>query len=232
MLKQSDTAKAKKRLSLMRRAPHAWYGLVLPVYLIAFYLVERIVDPAACHAMYIPLDDRIPLLEGFVLPYMLWFPMLLCAAVFLFLKDPEGFKRYMVYIAVSFFSTLIFYCVYPNKQELRPESFPRENLCTWILSLVYKEDTSTNVCPSLHVIGAFAVSFAVWDSDALQGKKRVFWRWFTLISTSVIAVSTVFVKQHSVIDLLAAIPFSILVYLLVYKFHYQRRRSGRPHTAT
>ena len=74
--------------------------------------------------------------------------------------------------------------------------------------------TNTNVCPSIHVLGAVAVCLA-----GLHGKlgTRLGWRIFLILSTVLICLSTLFLKQHSVIDVLVALLFSALAYPLVYR---------------
>lgn len=122
----------------------------------------------ACRPTYIPLDDRIPFLEGFIVPYMLWFPMLLALGLYLARYDHEGFKRYMTYVGVAFFTVIALYLLFPNRQDLRVTQFPRDNLFTRLVALVYSQDTNTNVCPSLHVVGSMAVCFAAWNCRRLR----------------------------------------------------------------
>lgn len=194
---------------------HLWYALYLIVYLIAFAVVEALIPPEICTPIHIPLDDRIPLLEGFVVPYMLWMPMILAlGAVLIRKKEKDAFRRFMTYFGVACMGALVLYILFPNRQDLRPVELPRENLFAWVLSIVYSSDTNTNVCPSIHVIGSFAVCFAARDARSLRKP------WLQLgirAAAFIIAVSTVFVRQHSVLDLLLAVPYSLGMYLLVYK---------------
>ena len=93
--------------------------------------------------------------------------------------------------------------VLSNLPNLRPEAFVRNNLLTRFIELFYSFDTNTNVCPSLHVIGSVAAMFGLWDCKALQS---VGWK---IAATSIavcISLSTVFMKQHSIMDVLAALP--------------------------
>lgn len=84
--------------------------------------------------------------------------------------------------------------------------FPRDNLFTRLVALVYSQDTNTNVCPSLHVVGSMAVCFAAWNCRRLRKPlmQGAIWAFAFLV-----AVSTVFVKQHSALDLILAVPFSL-----------------------
>ena len=104
--------------------------------------------------------------------------------------------------------------VLSNLPKLRPEAFVRNNLLTRFIELFYSFDTNTNVCPSLHVIGSVAAMFGLWDCKALQS---VGWK---IAATSIavcISLSTVFMKQHSIMDVLAALPVCFFGWWIAYK---------------
>ena len=82
------------------------------------------------------------------------------------------------------------------------------------MSAFYRFDTNTNVCPSLHVIGSFAVLFCAWHSEHFATPK---WRATFLSAATVISMSTVFLKQHSILDVLSAIPICAVGYIAVYR---------------
>ena len=75
----------------------------------------------------------------------------------------------------------------------------------------YAYDTNTNVCPSLHVIGAVAVQFAFMH---LKGKKYIVLHIAFMVTTILICLSTVFLKQHSIVDVFTAVPVCVLGYVL------------------
>lgn len=188
------------------------YLLFIPCYLICFFLVEKLVPSTADYwVSYSPLDDKIPFLEGFIIPYCLWYPYLLGIGLFLLFRDEEQMKKYVVFLSVSFGASLVFCLLFPNGQDLRPESFERQNLCTWLVGRIYAADTNTNVMPSMHVVGCAAGVIAAWKSKKLR-------RYFVpiLICALTISVSTVFVKQHSVLDIYGGLALCVPVYFIVY----------------
>ena len=77
--------------------------------------------------------------------------------LYLLLFDTAGFRKFMWFIILTYTATCIIYLIYPSQQELRPETFRRDNLLTRFMTWFYAFDTNTNVCPSLHVIGSLAV---------------------------------------------------------------------------
>ena len=80
--------------------------------------------------------------------------------------------------------------------------------------MVYAADTNTNVCPSIHVIGSFAVYFAARDIRRFRAKG---WRLGFLTMAVLISLSTVFLKQHSVLDVLAGLAVCAAAYPLIYR---------------
>ncbi len=167
-------------------------------------------------AVYSPLDDWIPFCEYFAIPYFFWFVYLVGMYVYSMFYDIETFKKYTYYIMITYTAAIVIYLIFPTMQELRPTEFPRDNLLTDVMRAFYEFDTNTNVCPSIHVIGAVAVSCAAWNSKLFSA-----WRWRTVFSvvTVLIILSTVFLKQHSVVD----IPPALLICLIAYPMVFRRK---------
>lgn len=87
--------------------PHMWWGLFLPVYLGIFFTIEHFITDNYW-ATQLPIDYKIPFLEGFAPIYASWSVLLFILGIYLILKDGEGFRRYMWSIMITFlFSTLI-----------------------------------------------------------------------------------------------------------------------------
>lgn len=93
---------------------------------------------------------------------------------------------------------LIVSYVYPNAQHIRPTEFPRDNIFTDIVKWLYSTDTPTNILPSIHVFNSLAIHMSLTNCEALRNKKLIKAASFTL--TALIIMSTMFLKQHSVID--------------------------------
>ena len=52
-----------------------YHVLFLPVYLISFFIVERVVPTEGYWVSYLPMDDKIPFVDWFVIFYALWYPL-------------------------------------------------------------------------------------------------------------------------------------------------------------
>lgn len=193
--------------------------LYWPVYGLIFLTLERFLH-LNYHTIYTPLDDLIPFCEYFVFAYLYWFVFLIGMHIYLLLFDTEGFRKFMWFIILTYTATCVIYLVYPSQQELRPDTFARDNVLTRFMTWFYTFDTNTNVCPSLHVIGSLAVLAAAWNTPRFA---TLLWRTAFTIQAVLISISTVFLKQHSLLDIPPAVILSAIAYWLVYK---RKRRTS------
>lgn len=203
---------------------HVWWLIYWPIFGVLFYTLERIWIRDYYHPMYCGLDDFIPFMEIFLIPYLFWFVFLIGIHVYTLLFDIAAFRRLMVFVMVSYSITIVVYTLFPNCQELRPVEFERDNFLTRFMAGYYVFDTNTNVLPSLHVIGSVAAVVGAWDSRHFSGTG---WRIAFSVTAFFIAISTVFLKQHSILDLFAAIPVCAVSILCVWLYERRRVRLGR-----
>ena len=137
-----------------------------------------------------------------------------------FFYDVESFKKLQVFLMITQALAMICYIVYPSVQDLRPSVFPRQNVFTWILGLIYAFDTPTGVCPSLHVVYSLGIlSVALKDKDLHRWIKAVL-----ALFVLMVCLAVCFVKQHSSIDVLAALPVCLIAELAVYGKNYWKPR--------
>ena len=199
----------------LNTAPFRHLKLLLfwPVFGLLFLYVERLRPAVHYHVVHCALDESIPFCEYFLIPYLLWFFALAGMVVYTLLFDVKSFRRMMRFIILTYSLTMVVYFLYPTCQQLRPEEFVRDNVLTRFLGWFYTFDTNTNVCPSIHVLGAVAVLFTAWRTRGLSSRP---WRGAFTVLALLISVSTVFLKQHSVLDVLAALPLCAVGYGLVF----------------
>ena len=197
------------------------YVLWLPVYLLSFFVIERVVVTG-----YQPtqtwLDAYIPLCEWFVIPYCVWYPLLAAVGFWLLWKDRECFRRYMRCLALTFFARALIWFLIPNCQDLRPAFMPRDIPLTRLVEGLYSIDTNTNVFPSVHVVGAIGAAWAVKKTPSLE--RRTLLRGATAILALLICLSTLFIKQHSVLDVVSGLVLSLLAAIPIYLIPWIRAK--------
>ncbi|MCC8156265.1 MAG: phosphoesterase [Oscillospiraceae bacterium] len=213
-IKRAPDKRRRPFKSALRTHPEYWYTLFLPGYLLVFALVERLIPADGDYWIScIPLDDKIPFLEIFVIPYCMWYFLLLGVGLSLLRADAPQFCRYMRFLIFGFGFSMVVFLLFPNGQTLRPAEMPRDNICTRLLAFLYAVDTNTNVLPSMHVVGCGAAVCGVFHTKSPLRR----WRWVILPLALLISVSTLFVKQHSILDLLAGIAVTLPLYRFIYR---------------
>ena len=197
------------------------------VYFALYFLTENLIPLESCHVIHCGLDDLIPFTEAFVIPYVLWYLLVAGSLLYFLLYNIDSFKKLSVFIMITQAVAMAVYILYPSRQELRPEVFPRENVFTWVISLLYAFDTPSGILPSLHVGYSLGIA-SVWCKEKDVG---CLWKLFVVVFVILICLSTMFIKQHSAMDVFAALPMGLMAEIILYRDywkekweHFQRNR--------
>ena len=205
------------------RFAHVKLWLTWAVYFCLFFLTENLIPAEKCHPVHCFLDDIIPFNEYFLIFYCGWYVLVVGSLLYYFFYDVQRFRELDLYIVTTQMAAMACYIFWPSRQDLRPEVFPRENVFTWIMGLIYTFDTNTGVCPSLHVAYSLAIVSVMVKDDQLKKPFKVLVTCFCLM----VCLSTAFVKQHSVVDIIAALPVVLLGEVLIYGKSYWAPRLHR-----
>ena len=201
---------------MIKKAPtkRQWIMMLyLPIHIVWYFALELAIT-TDYYPIHCALDDMIPFCEWFVLPYFLWFVYMAVTGVYFLLYDHEAFENYMLSLIFGFFISTTICSVFPNGQDLRPTGY-NANLAAQTMKLTQAFDTNTNVFPSMHVVGALGAWFAIVKSKTL--KSNLWLQVFNWLLCTAIVLATMFLKQHSALDVLAGIVVSTLVLFFVYK---------------
>lgn len=188
-----------------------WVG-----YFALYFLTENLIASDRCYVVHSWLDDIIPFCEVFVIPYVFWYLLIVISLVYFAMYNVDSFKRLSTFIIITQIIAMAIYIIFPNRQDLRPIEFPRDNILTDIVRFLYTFDTNTNVCPSLHVGYSIGIA-SVWLKEKDVSKA---WKAFVFVAVVLICLSTMFIKQHSIVDAFVAIPMCLLAEYIVYGKSY------------
>ena len=209
----------------LKKYRHLWilsYGFI---YLPWFIHLEKTVTDRY-HVIHAALDDRIPFNEYFIIPYLLWFVYVAGAITYFFFVNREDYYRLCIFLFTGMTISLLICTLFPNGTDFRPVVDPDKNLCSRIVSILYRTDTCTNVFPSVHVYNSIGTHIAIMKSEELRSRRAVRISSFVLMIS--ICLATVFLKQHSVIDGVASALLSASIYPLAYAGCAQGREKTRP----
>lgn len=190
------------------------------VYFCLYFITENLIPVEDCYPVWCVLDDMIPFNEFFVIFYVGWYVLIVLSLGYFLLYSVESFKGLQTYIMITQALAMVCYIAFPTRQDLRPEEFPRENILTWIMGIIYQFDTNTGVCPSLHV------AYSVGIASAWLKEKSAAWYVKLIVTVFVIGVclSVAFTKQHSVVDIFAAIPVCIVAEIFAFRPYYRSKK--------
>ena len=189
-------------------------GVIGFFYLIAFQSLESRNVPV--HIIQGKIDNLIPFCEYFIIPYLLWFLYVAVTVIYFacFNKNKEEYIQFCITLLTGMIVFLIISYIYPNGQNLRPD-LDGNNIFELLVMNLYKTDTSTNILPSLHVFHSVACCIALVRNDKVR-QNRILTA-LTYILTISIVLSTMFLKQHSIIDVVMALTMNGVCFYLFYK---------------
>jgi membrane-associated phospholipid phosphatase len=203
---QSD----KENLRWYKKYDWLIYGLVMfGVWSGLYFWIAESRIGAEKHSMLVEFDKMIPFIPEWVWIYLTVYMIFLIP---LFgLTERRLLKLVMTsYIVVMLVCYVFFY--------LYPVEYPRpllqvKDYSTWALSLVYKNDKPWNCFPSSHCAMAMMAALVLLEINWVFG----LWGMITALS---IGVSTLFTKQHFIVDVVAGFGLSILVYYVFFKSRF------------
>ncbi len=185
------------------------------IYIPAFIYVEKR-PVSSFHEVYCFLDDIIPFVPVFVLGYYAWFGIFLVSFIYTYKNDLTEYRKQCVTVFGGFVVFIIISLLYPNIQLLRPtaDMLSGNDIFTGMCAAIYSTDTPTNVMPSMHVYQAIVCTIAMTRTAKIKKSPR--FKALLWIACAIISASTVFIKQHSAMDLIGAILLSVVFYNIAY----------------
>ena len=188
--------------------------LYMPIYMYCFTSLEQASD-RDFYLISCKLDDMIPFCEFFVIPYFLWFLYMAYGITYIIFRDKgEDFYRLATMLSIGMTLFIIISFFFPNRIDIRPTSFARDNIFVHLVKYLYTIDTPTNVLPSIHVFNSIAVHIGLSRTDRYRNNKPL--TIFSAIFTASIVLSTLFIKQHTIIDAIAGIILLLILYPFIY----------------
>lgn len=215
----------EKAYAFCQKYKHSLLLLYFFLYLPWFSYLEKTVTKHF-HVIHMSIDDKIPFIEYFIVPYLLWFLYVAAAVLYFLLKDKNEYYRLCAFLFVGMTVFLVISTVYPNGHYLRPIEFERDNIFVDLVKNLYLADTPTNLFPSIHVYNSIGVNIAVWHSQKFKQKKGI--RYGSAVLMVSIILSTMFLKQHSVFDVITGIVCSVFMYTVVYTRDILRVGEAKP----
>lgn len=159
------------------------------------------------------LDDAVPFVPEFIYAYIFWYIMILAVPFILYLTNKTSFYKYNVSLFITIIIGFVIFVAFPTTVN-RPE-IEVKGITTWLLNTIYLLDTPSLCClPSMHCALCFLMIIYSVSTKEMKLYKKII---ITLVSILII-LSTLFIKQHVIIDAVIALIITVIVIFIVNKF--------------
>lgn len=157
----------------------------------------------------ITIDHKIPFIPEFVIPYIGWYIFIFFYLIYFFQKDKKIYYKSLISMNIGMIISYIIYFFFQT-------TFPRpvlegNDVYTNLVRFIYANDQPYNCFPSIHVLTTFIIMYGMFKSE-INSRAHAYTIYFL---GTLIIMSTVFVKQHSILDGIASIVLVHFIFKVV-----------------
>ena len=192
---------------------HAWVFIYF-IFYVPWYFGLQFRGDIGFHDVYTTFDQMTPFLSIFIYPYVYWFLFVAFTVAYLFFTHRDEFYRCVAFLFIGMTVCLIIFTIFPTSYDHRPEVLTGGPITQFLLNFIYTSDKCQNVFPSIHVYNSIGCAIALVRCQDFKDKKWV--HVVAYVSAILITLSTMFIKQHSVLDAISASILAIILYQLCY----------------
>lgn len=185
------------------------------VHVVWYFVLNSSLTDEACHLMHVSLDDKIPYVKYFVIPYVMWYAYIAFAHIWTFFHSKRDFVVMCCLIFLSNLVSILIFTIYPTMHDMRPaEDVIGYDFFGSIVRWLYSTENPYCIMPSEHCMLGIVITVGLIFSDGLKG--NLFVKIACPIYTVLVMLSTVFIKQHSIVDVFAAAALCVPICLVTY----------------
>lgn len=185
--------------------------MIVLVSLVPLYVfIPTLVAGRRTYAPELFLDRLVPLRPSWALVYGALYLFLIVLPV-LAVRQEEHIRRTVAAYLTVWIAAYVFFLLLPTTAP-RPTEVSGGGFGGWGLRLLYAADPPYNCFPSLHVAHSFVSALTCWRLDRRLGIA-------TLAAATLVALSTLFTKQHYVLDVVGGALLASAAYALFLRRH-------------
>ena len=178
------------------------FFLLIPLYV----LIPEFLPPKTRYVPELALDRALPLIPSWAIVYGALYLFLILLPVFVIRQDGLIRRTVYAYLLIWITAYVFFFVVYPTAAP-RPDKVSGEGFAVWGLRALYSADPPYNCFPSLHVAHSLVSALACSSVHRRLGI-------IAMLSAALVALSTLFTKQHYVLDVVAGGLLAFLAYTI------------------
>lgn len=155
------------------------------------------------------MDKAVPFVKAFAIPYLIWFPYIIGTLIYFCFKYRKVYYRTIISLLLGLLTCYVIYYFFQTSVP-RPELTGDDTL-TSLVRYIYNSDNPFNCFPSIHVLTSYLLIKAIRSC-----KKSASIDTIIITSMSILIImSTQFVKQHVILDLIFAILIDEVLFKVV-----------------
>jgi membrane-associated phospholipid phosphatase len=187
------------------------YPVTLPMIILMALVPVYLFIPGALpnRPLFVPelaLDRRVPVVPAWSIVYGAVYSFLIVLPVLVVRQTAHIRRLYVAYLLV-WITAYVFFLLFPTVAP-RPVNVVGDGFAVWGLRFLYSADPPSNCFPSLHVAHSFVSALSCYRVHRSLGVAAVF-------CALLVGVSTVFSKQHYILDVLAGMLLASVAYVVV-----------------
>ena len=182
--------------------------LLLIINVVAFVFTKFITDDGFHYDISLPIDSVIPFIPAFIIIYIVSYVQWVWGFRLIATESKDFCYRIFSYEIISKLICMALFLSLPTMMS-RPE-ITGNGVFEWLTGIVYKADTPTNLFPSLHCLESYIIFRASFGIEKHKKALVIFNGIFALL----VFASVLFVKQHLILDIPAAIIVSELGFFI------------------
>ncbi len=180
------------------------FAFIWLVQALGYFWLNLVANSRNSYTLPLAFDQQIPFLSIFLIPYLAMY--VVESLPYFVIREVAYLRRItLAYLAVMLVTFAIF-AFFPVRM-LRPEIVPASFLDSAVL-LLYRLDFPYNTFPSLHASLTFLAGLVIYRIHQTEGT-------IVLLLAGLISLSTLFIKQHYVLDVLGGIALALLIHKIV-----------------
>lgn len=169
------------------------------------------------HSLVTDIDKSVPFIKSFAVPYIMWFPFLVITLIYLCFRNKEVYYRVIISLILGLMICFLTYYFFQTAVP-RPQLTGNDFL-TNLVRFIYFTDNPFNCFPSIHVLTSYILIKGAMNCE----KKATIYSVIITVISSLIILSTQFIKQHVIMDLIFAILLGDIIYKAVGYFYVNRK---------
>ncbi len=185
--------------------------LLLLAFNMVAYCLPSILDVAPKYDMTLPIDEKIPAIPVFSYIYVISYAYWAFNYILICRNNERMCRRFVTAEvmgkAVCFLMFMLVPCTFA-----RPAADTLSGPGAWLLKLVYAMDEPTRLIPSIHCYASYMCARPLFSKSFRSFPLS--YKLFSVVFTLLICLSTLYTRQHVIVDVFAGIALGEIVWII------------------